>query len=153
MHRVLRIAFLLGLSLLLVPVLFAQGELVIVKESTGVYHRPSCDVIRGATDILAMSVGQAEARGFKSHPECDPSHPKSALPAPPASGARGTPEKPRKPAAPVLVWIDAGGTLYHREGCRKLGKGPKKVVLDAATARKYWPCGVCKAPVLPRVKK
>ena len=153
MHRLLRIAVLLAFSLLPVPVLIAQGELVIVKEGTGVYHRPSCEVIRGATDVLAMSVGQAEARGFKSHPDCDPSNPRSTASAPRPPGARGTPEKSAKPAAPVLVWIDAGGTLYHREGCRKLGKAPKRVVLDAATARKYWPCGVCKAPILPRVKK
>lgn len=152
MCRVLRIAALLGLPFLLMPVLTAQGELVIVKEGTGLYHRPSCDVIRGATDILAMTVGQAEARGFKAHPDCDPSNPKAVTPSPP-SAARGTSEKPRKPAAPVFVWIDAGSTLYHREGCRRLGQAPKKVVLDAATAKKYWPCGVCKAPILPRVKK
>jgi hypothetical protein len=151
MHRVLRTAFLIGLSLLLAPVLIAQGELVIVKG--GVYHRPSCDVIRGATDVLAMSVGQAEARGFKSHPDCDPSNPGSPAPPTRPPGGKGTLDKPGKPAPPVLVWIDAGGTLYHREGCRKLGKAPKKVVLDAATARKYWPCGACKAPILPRVKK
>jgi methylphosphotriester-DNA--protein-cysteine methyltransferase len=152
MHRVLRIAVLSGLSFLLIPVLAAQGELVIVKEGTGLYHRPSCDVIRGATDILAMSVGQAEARGFKPHPDCDPSNPKTLTP-PPASAAKGTTEKPRKPPAPVYVWIDAGSTLYHREGFRRLGQAPKKMVLDAATAKKYWPCGVCKAPILPRVKK
>ena len=131
-------------------VLLAQGELVIVKEGTGLYHRPSCDVIRDGKDVLAMSLGQAEARGFKAHEACDPSKAKEPLkgePAPPSA------TKSAKPPAPVLVYVDAGGSHYHRLGCKRLGKDPKKVVLDAAAARKYWPCALCKPPIRPRPPK
>lgn len=147
MHRrLLRRACLV--LLLGAPVLSAQGELVIVKD--GVYHRPACEVIRGAADVLAMNVGQAEARGFKAHPDCDPNNPKAKGSTDPAGEAPG---RPAKPAEPIYVFVDAGGKLYHKATCRKLGASPKKLELDAGVAKKYWPCGICKPPILPRAKK
>lgn len=146
MHRRSLAATSLFPLLLLMPALIAQGELVIVKERTGLYHRAGCAAIRDATDVLAMGVGQAEARGFKAHADCDPSkaQPSPATPRPPASSA--------KPAT-VFVFVDTMGKLYHREACRRLGKDQKRIMLDAATAKRYWPCGVCKPPIRPRVKK
>jgi hypothetical protein len=147
MHRrLLRLAC--AILLLLPGASAAQGELVIVKD--GVYHRPACDVIRGATDVLAMNVGQAEARGFKAHPDCDPNNPKSKA-AIEAASEPGT--RPAKPPEPIYVFVDAGGTLYHKAGCRKLGASPKKLELDSGVAKKYWPCGTCRPPILPRAKK
>lgn len=148
-HRFLPATSLFSL-LLLVPALIAQGELVIVKESTGLYHRAGCDAIRDATDVLAMGVGQAEARGFKAHADCDPS---KAQRSPATTGGRAASARPAIPPATVFVFVDTMGKLYHREACRRLGKDQKKIVLDAATAKRYWPCGVCKPPIRPRVKK
>lgn len=141
---------LLVLLLIAAGTLAAQGELVIVKDGTTEYHRPACDVIRGAADVLAMSLGQATARGFTAHPDCDPNVPKPPSPPEPARDAAG---KPAKPPEPIYVFVDAGGMLYHRASCRTLKTTPKKLVLDAAVVKKYWPCGVCKAPILPRAKK
>lgn len=138
---------LVGLAIAAVTV-GAQGELVIVKDR--LYHRPGCDLIRGATDVLAMSVGQAESRGFKSHPDCDPNVPRPPLADEPTR--EGAP-RPSKPPAPTYVFVDTGGTLYHKETCRRLGTSPKKLELTASVAKKHWPCGVCKPPILPRAKK
>ncbi|HEX6974898.1 MAG TPA: hypothetical protein VF147_10880 [Vicinamibacterales bacterium] len=137
---------LLALVFLLVAAcpLGAQGELVIVKD--GVYHRPACPVIRDATDVLAMNVGQAEARGFKSHPDCDPN---VAKPGEPSRNPGGKPAK----SSPIYVFVEPNGKLYHKETCRKLGPSPTKVELTATVAKKYWPCGVCKPPILPRPAK
>lgn len=143
----MRISLLLTLSLLCLG-LTPQGELVVARPGTGLYHRPGCDVVRGATDLLAMTVGQAEARGYKSHPDCDPS---VARPTPPVPQA--PPEAKGKRTAPIYVFVNEAGTRYHREGCRTLEKPPKKVLLDAATAKKYWPCHICRPPILPRAKK
>ena len=137
------------LALLLSAATLAQGELVIVKD--GVYHRPACPVIRGTTDVLAMNVGQAEARGFKSHPDCDPNV--SKTPGTAVEPVLGDAGKPPKPPQPIYVFVDPGGTQYHKETCLKLGKSPNKVELTASVAKKYWPCGVCKPPILPRPPK
>jgi len=127
-----------------------QGELVIVKEGTGLYHRAGCDVIRDGKDVLAMGRGQAESRGYKAHADCDPSRqPPPATPGEARAGAKPG----AKPPAAVFVFVDSAGKLYHREGCARLGKDRKKVALDATTANKYWPCGVCKPPVRPRKNK
>ena len=118
-----------------------QGELVIVTADTKQYHRPGCDLIRdGKKEVLAMTRAQADSRGFTSHDGCDPARAKSE---------GGGPEK----AAPVVyVFIDDGGKQYHKEGCRRIGKNPRKVKLDDA-GRKHWPCTVCKPPIRPRPKK
>jgi hypothetical protein len=113
----------------------AQGSLVITKEGTRFYHWPGCPVVRDGEGVLAMNQGQAELRGLKPHPDCDPSK------APPPAA---------KPAAPPYVFVDAVGKYYHRERCVNLEKTSKKVVLDAATAKKYWPCPKCKPPIRPK---
>jgi len=122
----------------------AQGQLVITKEGTTLYHWPGCPLVQSnvqgsVAGVLAMNRGQAEARGLKPHPDCDPSK------APPPGGAGAN-----KPAAPPSVFVDKAGKYYHRERCARLEKTSKKVVLDAATARKYWPCPACKPPIRPK---
>lgn len=122
-------------------------ELVLHKEGTSLYHRPSCDVVRGGEGVLAMSRGQAEARGLKPHPECDPSRaPQPA--ADPANPSTGAPVPPRTPQPPVFVFVDSG-KQYHREGCKQLGKNPRKLALDEA-AKQKWPCPKCKPPIRKR---
>jgi hypothetical protein len=122
----------------------AQGQLVITKEGTGFYHWPGCPVVKSGEGVLAMNRGQAESRKLKPHPDCDPS---KAPDAGTATGAKGA----SRPAGPTHVFVDTSGKHYHRERCAKLQRPPKKVVLDAATARKYWPCPTCRPPI--RTKK
>jgi hypothetical protein len=104
-------------------------------------------VVRDGVGVIAMTVGQAEARGLKSHPDCDPSRTPPAQE--PASRGDAARPRPSKPAAPVFVFVDAQGKQYHRERCPRLGSGTKKIGLDAA-AKSYWPCPVCKPPIRPR---
>ena len=54
------------------PAEAGQSELVIYKEGTGLYHRPGCPLLKDATDVLAMTRAQAEARGHKPHSDCEP---------------------------------------------------------------------------------
>ena len=116
-------------------VVFAQGELVIVKEGTTEYHRPGCRVIRDGKNVLAMTRAQAESRGLKSHPGCE------------AAVAEAAPEtgQPAKPPAPVYVYTDSS-KYYHRQDCRKLAAEASKVLLEDA-GRKFWPCPVCRPPI------
>lgn len=107
-------------------------ELVIVLEGTKEYHRASCERIQGRQDVLAMQRAQAEARGFRAHPECDPAR----VPPPPKE---------------VMVTVDDGGKYYHRDKCGKIGKSPRKVSLEEAS-KKHWPCPACKPPIRPRKK-
>ena len=124
-------------------------EMVLGKDGTSLYHRPACAVVRDGQGVLAMTRAQAESRGLKAHDACDPAKmpPEPAVPASPGSAP------PRGPSArfatPSYVWIDASGKHYHRDGCRKLGTNPKKLVL-ADAAKKYWPCPVCKPPIRKR---
>ena len=124
-----RCVFALLLATLILPArdVSTQSELVIVIQSARQYHRPGCPLVRAGKDVLAMQRGQAEQRGYKSHSECDPSY----VPPPPS------------------VYVDAEGKHYHREKCEKLGKGPKRVLLEEA-ARKHWPCRTCKPPIRAR---
>ena len=115
----------------LVRSLSAQ-DLVITRANSREYHRPGCESIQGRTDILAMQRGQAEARGFKPHPACDPAN------VPPAPKA-------------VTVTVDDGGKYYHRDKCAKIGASPRRMTLDHA-ATKHWPCPSCKPPIRPRKK-
>jgi hypothetical protein len=127
----------------------AQGQLVIAKEGTGFYHWPGCPVVKDGEGVIAMNRGQAELRGLKPHPDCDPSKP----PAPPAAAPGGTGPRTRtlsKPAAPPSVFVDAAEKYYHRERCARLVGTPKKVLLDGSTARKYWPCPRCRPPIRPK---
>jgi hypothetical protein len=111
-----------------------QSELVIHKEGTKLYHRPSCPVIRDGVGILAMTRAQAEARGYTAHPDCDPENPKA--PAPRAA-----------PPPPVTVYVD-GTKYYHRKDCSTLAtaKDVKAVSLEVA-GKAQWPCPVCKPPI------
>ena len=136
-----RAAAVIALVMTMVAGAAAQGQLVIAKEGTTFYHWPGCPVVRDAAGALAMNRGQAESRGFKAHPDCDPSKAPAADPAGKAAA---------KPPSPPSVFVDAVGKYYHRERCARLEKTPKKVVLDAATARKYWPCPACKPPIRPK---
>lgn len=118
----------------------ASQELVIHKAGTDLYHRPTCPVVKdNAAGALALSRAQAEARGYKPHPECDPANPKAVTPGPGQTAA----------PAPVAVYVD-GPKYYHRKTCAKLDlKAVKSLTLEAA-ARTHWPCPACKAPVFKR---
>ena len=117
-----------------------QGELVLHKEGAQLYHRPHCPVVRDVTGVLALNRGQAEARGFKPHPECDPAN----------EAARKS--TPAPPAPPPTVYLD-GSKYYHRKDCAKL-KPAKQVEgksLDVA-GRTHWPCPTCRPPVRRRTR-
>ena len=92
-----------------------------------------------------MTRAEAEARGAKAHPACE------ALPEAPADGRGGapaaTPQEDKGPAPDTPVFVDAG-KYYHRQGCARLDKQPRKVLLKDAGAR--WPCPVCRPPVRKR---
>jgi hypothetical protein len=130
-HRVL--AALVAAVLLAPGAAPAQSELVIYKAGTKLYHRASCPVIQGATDIVAMTRAQAEARGYKPHPDCDPENPKAPAP-------RGA------PPPPVTVYVD-GGKYYHRKECSKLTNPEAKAVSLDEAGKTQWPCPVCKPPI------
>jgi hypothetical protein len=117
------------------PAASGQSELVIYKESTGLYHRPGCPALKDATDVMAMTRAQAEARKHKAHADCDPDQQKSA--GAPAQGA---------PPAPVTVYLN-DSKYYHRKDCPKL-KGAKVKSESLETAgRSHWPCPDCRPPV------
>ena len=131
--------FVLVLLVLAVPAL-AQSELVIYKEGTRLYHRAGCPLLKDATDIVAMTRAQAEARGYKPHADCDPDQKKTD-----AAPGQATP-----PAA-VTVYLDAG-KYYHRKDCPKLdtkSKPARSESLETA-GKSHWPCPVCKPPVRKR---
>jgi hypothetical protein len=121
-----------------------QPELVIVIESTKQYHRASCELLRKQPkDVIAMNVGQAELRGYKEDPACDPSNPANKRETAPGSMS------PSERAARVYVYTAAGDTRYHRETCAKLAKPRKKVLLEEA-GKKLWPCPTCRPPIRKR---
>ena len=130
MRAVLILLLLLGLA----P--GAQTEYVVVKPGQKVYHQPYCEQVAGAKNVVAMTRTQAESRGLKQDPACDP-----------ATHSPG--EKTKKNPAPVYVYVQPGGKYYHREHCEKAGASPKKMTLEEA-AKKYWPCPVCKPPIRKR---
>ena len=139
-------ALLLGGSL---PV-EGQSELVLLKKDTtgqSQYHRAACPVVRDGKDVLATTRAEAEARGAKAHPACE------NLAAAPADGQPGspaaTPPEDKGPAPDTPVFVDAG-KHYHRQGCAKLDKQPRKVLLKDAGPR--WPCTVCRPPVRKRIE-
>ena len=122
------------------PIAAVQSELVIYKEGSQLYHRPGCDVIRDGTDVLALTRAQAEARGYKPHPDCDPEQRK-----PDAAGDKAA------AARPQTVYVN-GTKYYHRKECKRLESNPKAVraeSLDAA-GKAYWPCPDCRPPVRKR---
>ena len=113
----------------------AAQDLVLHKEDTRLYHRPWCEVVRDGRNVLALSRAQANGRGLKPHAECDRQPPQDA----PAEVDKG---------ASVFVFTDSG-KHYHREGCAKLGRNPRKMAL-AEAGRKLWPCPACKPPIRKR---
>ena len=132
------VVFVVALTALSATPLAAQ-DLVLHKDGTKTYHRPWCPAVRDARDVLALSRAQANGRGLKPHADCDRDPPRS-LPQPDVSA----------PAAPVFVYVPAAkATHYHRNGCKRLGRDPKKLSLEVA-GRQYWPCPVCKPPVRKR---
>jgi hypothetical protein len=120
----------------------AQSELVIHKDGSNQYHRPGCDLIRGGKDVLALTRAQAESRGYKPHPDCDP----GKRPSDPSSAGNPAPA-----AKPETVYVN-GTKYYHRKDCRKLEANPKAVGAESLeTAGKiYWPCPDCRPPVRKR---
>ena len=132
-----RLACAVIVAALLLPnsLVLSQTELVLHKEGTKLYHRPGCPVVRDSVGVLAMARGQAEARGYKAHPECDP----STSGAPPASS--GT------QPSPVTVYAD-GDKYYHRKDCSRVrdSNTVKPTTLEKA-AKSKWPCPTCKPPI------
>ncbi len=118
-----------------------QGELVIHKQGTKLYHRASCPLVAGASDVLALTRAQAEGRGYKPHEECDPANPD----APAADG------KPK----PETVYLD-GTRYYHRKSCARLEAtgvsedGKLKSVSLEEAGKSHWPCPTCKPPIRKR---
>lgn len=112
---------------------FAQSELVIVRKGGKEFHRAGCPDIRGAKDVLALSIAQARAKGLTQHEGCDP-----------AKAPAGAPED----AGPVVVYVDSS-KYYHKKDCKNLGKDAKKAELEEA-GKKLWPCPVCKPPIRKR---
>jgi hypothetical protein len=119
----------------------AQSELVIYKEGTKHYHRPGCDLIRDGKDVVALTRAQAEARGYKPHPDCDPAQHKADAPAARAAA----------PPAPQTVYVN-GTKYYHRKDCRRLEATPGAVRAESleSAGKTYWPCPDCRPPVRKR---
>jgi len=130
------------------PIVAAQSELVIHKEATNLYHRAGCEVIQDMKGVVAMTRAQAESRGYKPHPDCDPAVSKPGAPASPASAS--SPAAQPKPK-PQIVYVD-DGKYFHRKDCRRLAANPKAAraeSLDVA-GKSLWPCPDCRPPVRPR---
>jgi hypothetical protein len=108
-------------------------EYVLVKQGSKEYHRAGCQVVRDTKDVVAMTRGEAEARGLKPHAACDPSK---------------SPEA--QDAGPQYVFVAAADKRYHREKCSKLGTPHERITLEEAARKKYWPCPVCKPPIRKR---
>ena len=89
---------------------------------------------------MALTLGQANARGLKPHVECDKEPP-------PVAGTTGD-GAVRKPSAPAFVFVD-GTKYYHREDCSKRSGPIKRTALDVA-AKTHWPCPTCRPPVRKR---
>jgi len=111
-----------------------QTEYVLVKPGQKVYHQPFCEQVAHAKNVVAMTRTQAESRGLKQDPACDP-----------ATHSAGEKTK----SAPVYVYVQPGGKYYHREHCKNAGASPKRLSLEEA-AKTYWPCPVCKPPIRKR---
>ena len=92
------------------------------------------------SDVLALTRAQAEARGYKPHPDCDASNPAG-------SGSKAATGHPAAPAPTETVYL-GDAKYYHRKDCTRL-RGvtrPKSVTLETA-AKSHWPCPACKPPI------
>ena len=119
------------------PAEATQSELVIYKEGTGLYHRPGCPVLKDATDVMAMTRAQAEARGHKPHADCDPDQNKP----------EGAPAQSPPPAS-VTVYLN-DNRYYHRKDCPKLKEAGNQVRSESLekAGKSHWPCPTCRPPV------
>ncbi|MGH9370910.1 MAG: hypothetical protein ACRD15_05210 [Vicinamibacterales bacterium] len=117
--------------------LMAQGELVVYKSGTKLYHRASCPVVQDLAGAVAMTRGRAESRGYKAHSGCDPDNPNAKAPK-------------AAPPPPQTVYV-GGPKYYHRKTCGKLGDpaAVKPISLEIA-GKTHWPCPDCKPPVRKR---
>jgi hypothetical protein len=122
---------------LLAPTFASAQNLVVHKQGTREYHRAWCPVIRDGRNVLALTLGQANARGLKAHADCDKEPP----------GVTGTTgdSASSKPSAPIFVFAD-GTKYYHREKCSKVAGSAKRESLETA-AKTHWPCPTCRPPV------
>ena len=118
----------------------SQSELVIHKDGTRQYHRPGCDLIKSGQGVMALTRAQAESRGYKPHPDCDP-----ALRKPDAPAGRG------EPAVTPTVYVN-DTNHYHRKDCRRLESNPKAVRAQSleVAGKSQWPCPDCRPPVRKR---
>ena len=130
--------FTVALTLLFTASATAQSELVICKEGSASYHRAGCPVLKDMTGVTAMTRAQAESRGYKAHPDCDPAQQKA--------DGRSAPPAPAAP--PPTVYLD-DGRYYHRKDCAKLDASGKRVRGESleSAGKSHWPCPVCRPPV------
>jgi len=131
----LRLAAALAAATLTPTLTAGQSELVIYKEGSRVYHRAGCPALKDLTGVMAMTRAQAESRGYKPHPECDPEQTK-------------TEPRQQPPAPPPTVYL-SDGRYYHRKDCAKLGSDPKRIRPESleVAGKSHWPCPVCRPPV------
>lgn len=128
----------------------AAPSLVIIVSGWPDYHYPGCRRLDGMTEnLLAVSVGQATARGLKPHDACDPSRarPAETLKTPPKS--RKAPAKAGPLPGAAYVYILRDDRRYHQASCPKMGLGARAIRLDLLAPR-YVPCPVCKPPARKR---
>ena len=118
--------------------------LVITGPGWSDYHYPGCPRLAGESDrLIALPLGQANARGLKPHVECDPSRART-----PGENA-GKERKPGAKLSPAresrVVYILRDDRRYHRASCTRMGLGARAIQLDLLAPR-YVPCPVCKPP-------
>jgi hypothetical protein len=101
--------------------------LVITVKATGLYHLPSCPVVKDMRGTTVTAKEQAEREGFKPH-DCQ-----AAL------------NKATASDKAQLVWVDLKTKRYHLAGCSLVGLPRAQVRLDIAI-EKYRPCNACKPP-------
>jgi hypothetical protein len=124
--------------------------LVIVVSGWPEYHYAGCRRLEGVTEnLLALSVGQATARGLKPHDECDPSRVRPVAPTTPSLNTRKPGVKPTTGQTGTLVHVVRGDVRYHRASCSKMGIGARPFRLDILAPR-YVPCPACRPPVRKR---
>jgi hypothetical protein len=139
LRRVLRVTLPAALALAVVidpTIVASQGELILHKDGTSLYHRPHCPVVSGVTGVVAMTVAQAKARGYEPHADCDPNNPNAPAP----KGAAPPPE---------TVYLD-GSKYYHRKTCKRIDEEKAKAAALEVVGKSHWPCPSCNPPVRRR---
>jgi hypothetical protein len=106
----------------------SAAAMVVDIPQDDLYHNPACPLVRAAgSKVKVMRQGEAARRRLKPH-DC-------------AIGDGGAAVNPN--VAPV--YVQAGDSRYHKEGCKKLTPAATKTTL-AEAGQKHWPCGTCKPP-------